>query len=342
MTPTSVSQVLAVAIENRQPVLITGEPGIGKTDIVKSAASEAEADLIVTHPVVDQPIDYKGLPYVGNGEAKFLAYGNLKALVEAKRPTVCFMDDLGQATQAVQAAVMQLILAREIDGVRISDQVSFLAATNDHRHGAGVSGLLEPLKGRFATILPMEADLDEWIRWAHAKLVPQELIAFLRFRPELLSAFTRTAAMTNSPNPRSWAHVAAWQRTRLDSALWREVFSGAVGESAANEYVSFLETIRDMPNPVAVFEEPELAPIPSRPDILYALCGALVSQGIKRGAEAAARAVVPYARRLLAAGRGEFGVVLFRDSLERIVGFGDAPAVMAEMSNGGAIANAIF
>lgn len=48
----------------------------------------------------------------------------------ATKLTACFIDDLGQATPAVQAAAMQLILALTLNGHRVSDQVVFVAATN--------------------------------------------------------------------------------------------------------------------------------------------------------------------------------------------------------------------
>ncbi len=43
---------------------------------------------------------------------------------------VCLLDDLGQAPPAVQAAAMQLLLARRVNGHAVSDHVTFLAATN--------------------------------------------------------------------------------------------------------------------------------------------------------------------------------------------------------------------
>jgi len=54
----------------------------------------------------------KGLPFVVNNNAEFLPFGNLRKLINADKLTVCFFDDLGQATPAVQSSAMQLILSR--------------------------------------------------------------------------------------------------------------------------------------------------------------------------------------------------------------------------------------
>ena len=119
MTPKQLSQLLARTIPTKMPVLIKGAPGVGKTDIVRQACAEANVELIISHPVVDEPIDYKGLPSIRDDHAEFLPFGQLRALITAVRPTVYFMDDLGQAPPAVQAAAMQLILARRINGSRL-------------------------------------------------------------------------------------------------------------------------------------------------------------------------------------------------------------------------------
>ena len=128
MRPSAVSALLAQAIAHREPVMLVGAPGVGKSDLVGQAADAAGAALIVSHPVVSDPTDYKGLPYATNGRADFLPFAELRAAVEAVEDTVFFLDDLGQAPPAVQAAAVQLLLARRVNGHRVADCVTFLAA----------------------------------------------------------------------------------------------------------------------------------------------------------------------------------------------------------------------
>ena len=81
---------------------------------------------------------------------------------------------------------MQLILARQVNGHKISDKVIFIAATNRRQDRAGVTGILEPVKSRFATIIQLDVDADIWIEWAFENDMPAELIGFIHFRPSLL------------------------------------------------------------------------------------------------------------------------------------------------------------
>jgi len=90
-------------VHTKLPILIKGAPGVGKTDIIKEACDKSNNHLIISHPVVSDPVDYKGFPYVIDNEAHFLPFEDLNQLIQAAAPTVYFMDDLGQAPAAVQA-----------------------------------------------------------------------------------------------------------------------------------------------------------------------------------------------------------------------------------------------
>lgn len=321
LTPKQLFSFLQTAIPNRLPVLITGAPGIGKTDVVRQACAAAGAELITTHPVVSDPTDYKGMPAITTGadgtpEAKFLPFNDLTALIHADRPTVYFLDDLGQAPPSVQAAVMQLLLARRINGHAVSDQVTFFAATNRRQDRAGVQGLLEPVKSRFATIVELEVDLDSWCQWALAHDIPAEIISFTRFRPGLLHDFQPTNDLTNSPSPRTLHNVARLMQAGVTKELEYTLFAGAAGEAFAAEFLGFLKIFRSLPSPDAVLLNPNNHVIPTDPATCYALCGALA----RRASENNFDAVCTIANRMraenAATGGAEFGVVLISDATQ--------------------------
>jgi hypothetical protein len=309
MTPNQLSTYLQFAIKNRFAVLIKGAPGIGKSDIVTSAAQQAGAHLIISHPVVSDPTDYKGLPFAKDGKANFLPFDELQMLIDASGPTVYFLDDLGQAPASVQAACMQLILARRINGHKVSDHVTFIAATNRKEDKAAVSGLLEPVKSRFASIVELEVSPDDWVKWALNNNMPIELIAFIRFRPELLEKFTPTKDIVNSPSPRTIASIGKQQAANLPKDIELEVFTGAAGEAFALEYTAFLELFRNMPNVDKIILNPTGAEVPTQPGILYGLSGALAHKMNDNNIDA----IVTYLERL----PGEMAVCCMKDAITR-------------------------
>jgi hypothetical protein len=313
LKPSQLRELLIKAVPARHNVLVKGAPGIGKTDIVVQAAKALDANLLVMHPVVSDPTDFKGMPWVvdheGRKVAVFLPFHELEALIDAKKLTICFPDDLGQAPPAVQAAFMQLLLSRSINGHVISDFVSFVAATNRKADKAGVSGVLEPVKSRFKTIVELQPDVDDWVEWGLKTGVPTELIAFIRHRPNLLWDFKPTTDLTNTPCPRTVAAVGDWMKLQLSKDLEYTVYSGAAGEGFAAELMGFLKIYRTLVSPDAILMNPEGVKVPTDPAALYATCVGLAA----KTTETTIERVVKYSFRLPA----EFSVLLIRDALRK-------------------------
>jgi hypothetical protein len=272
MKATDLNEFLQFMITNNFPVLIKGRPGIGKSDIVASVAETLNAKLIISHPVVSDPTDYKGLPFAGtDGSAHFMPFGELNELIHATEKTIFFLDDLGQAPVSVQAACMQLILARRINGHKISENVTFIAATNRKEDKAGVSGLLEPVKSRFASIIELETHTKDWVQWGLQNNMPLELIAFVRFKETLFEKFEATKELVNSISPRTVSRVGMMQNAGLKKSMEFEAFRGACGETFATEYCAFLKMFRDLPTIEQIILNPNTAPVSDDPSVLYAV-----------------------------------------------------------------------
>ena len=63
VTSSQLVELLTAYVPARLPVLITGRPGIGKSDIVEQVARATGHELLISHPVVEDPTDSKGLPF---------------------------------------------------------------------------------------------------------------------------------------------------------------------------------------------------------------------------------------------------------------------------------------
>src|SRR5437016_13057598 len=74
----------------------------------------------------------------------------------------------------------------------LPDGWAIVAAGNRDSDRAVTTRMLTPLRNRFVH-LDFEVDMQEWCEWAVRSDILFEVIAFLRFRPELLSAFDRDA-----------------------------------------------------------------------------------------------------------------------------------------------------
>lgn len=341
MKPSELTTFLTAAIARRHPILITGSPGIGKTSIVEQAAIAAGNDLVVSHPAVADPTDAKGFPWVKAGAkvAEFLPFGETAKVLHSKRPTTWFLDDLGQAPPSVQASYMPWLLARQVNGHRLPDHVTIIAATNRRTDRAGVSGVLEPVKSRFTAIVELVPSVDEWCQWALGRNdIPPELVGFIRFRPEKLNAFIPSADLVNCPIPRTWHAAGQILTMQLPAGVESEAIAGAIGEATAAELLAFIRLFRQLPNIDAILMNPDSAPIPTQISVLHAVTAALAV----RANETNFARVTTYANRLVQAGHGEFATCMVRDAVQRNPDLATTQAFVRLMSSdlGGLISGA--
>jgi hypothetical protein len=281
MNPTSLKRVLRKTIQEKKPVLIYGPPGVGKTDVITQIVEELQQKLIIFLPSISEPIDYKGLP-VFNQEteiASFVPFDVLNELVTADEPTIVFVDDFGQANQSVQAALMNLFRARRVGDRQISEHITFVLATNDKNHHAGVGGILEPIKSRMISLIELTVSLEDWIQWALQKQLDPSLIGFMRLRGnELLSKFEPTTSLSNSPSPRAQEAVSTIIKMGFPRDIEFELIEGAAGTGYATEIRGFLSLFRNLVSPEEILHDPANVEIPAdNPMVTYAYCGSLAS-----------------------------------------------------------------
>lgn len=290
MYPSNVKELLSEYLfPNYMASMLTGQPGCAKTDLVNESSSAAKFDQYVFHPAVSDPTDFKGMPCIttdakGNQQAEFLPFTELRIICHAKKPTVVFMDDIGQAPASTQAACMQLLHARRLNGVRVSDKVVFVAATNRKSDRSGVSGVLEAVKSRFVTIIPVEINLDDWCTWAYENNMPPVLIAFNRWRPTHLASFEAVPEIVNTASPRTIAHVGQLYNLGLPAHLQLEAFSGAAGEAFGSEFFAFLDVHEGLPDADLAMKNPDAITMPGKDDFgtLFAFGEAIAARAERK------------------------------------------------------------
>lgn len=325
LRPKQIVMAVAACVRAGKPILVKSGPGCGKSDLISAVCKDLGHDIILSHPPVEDPTDSKGIPWYDADlkQMRFMPVGQIAKALKATRPTVWFVDDLGQAPESVQKAYMQWFLAREVDGNRLPDCVTFVAATNRRSDRAGVSGLLEPVKSRFCTIVELEPNVEDWSEWALDHDQPPELIAYLRnVKADALYRFEPSADIVNSPCPRTWSHVGEIMRMGLpDGDVRLSMFAGAVGEAAAVEFNGYLKIVNDAPSVDDVIHAPSTTAIPQNPAACYALSASLAHRANAKNVGA----IFTYVKRMHKAEKGEFCAFLLRDMLRKDRSIKDTP-----------------
>jgi hypothetical protein len=272
MKPSGIAGALMILVRARQPVFIWSGPGTGKSSVVTQVAAALRLQLRDVRALLLDPVDLRGLPFLGSdGRSKWATPDFLPQDGEG----ILFLDELNAAPAMVQASCYQLILDRKLGEYTLPDGWAIVAAGNRDCDRAVTTRMPTPLRNRFVH-LDFEVDLQEWCEWAIQAGIRPEVIAFVRFRPELLSAFNRDA--NAFPSPRSWefgSRILGSPGSASSRALEHELIAGAVGAGAATEFSGFLRMFRELPDIDAVLMNPQRAPVPEGASAQYAVASAL-------------------------------------------------------------------
>lgn len=269
MKSSAISSALRALVAARQPVFVWGGPGIGKSAVVRQLAAQLQVALQDVRALLLDPVDLRGLPFLGSdGRSKWAT----PEFLPQDGSGILFLDELNAAPAMVQASCYQLVLDRKLGEYTLPRDWAIVAAGNRDSDRAVTTRMPAPLRNRFVH-LEFEADSQEWSEWAIQAGIRPEVIAFLRFRPEVLSLFDRDA--NAFPSPRSWEFVSRILDSTPSQYLEYELFAGSVGSGAATEFSAFLQMFRELPNVDAILLDPLHEPVPEKAAAQYAIASAL-------------------------------------------------------------------
>ncbi|WP_201846089.1 AAA family ATPase [Myceligenerans indicum] len=299
---------LALAVAADVPVLLWGEPGIGKTSAITQLADSFDLPLTTVIASVHEPSDFNGLPVVGDDPARQgipMAPPDWAVRLVRDGRGLLFLDELSTAPPAVQAALLRVVLERQVGALRLPDGVRIVAAANPRSSAADGWELSAPLANRFVhltwrhddgvvvrglagtwprAVLP-ELDRD---RVTEAVAVARKAVCtFLEARPALIHQLPATETRRGGawPSPRSWETavrlIAFATAADVDRDVLAPLVKGAVGDGAGFELLAALDRM-DLPDPEELLADPAAAVLPERGDLRQAALDAVVLAVKKR------------------------------------------------------------
>ncbi|MFG2595893.1 AAA family ATPase [Streptomyces sp. NPDC048462] len=301
--PDTQLEALTLAVAADLPVILWGEPGIGKTAALTQLAASLELPLTTVIASVHEPSDFSGLPIVGDDPAEqgvpMAPPDWAVRLVRAGRGLL-FLDELSTAAPAVQAALLRLVLERRIGSLRLPPEVRIVAAANPRSSAADGWELSPPLANRFVH-LQWAHDHEVVVRglggtWPRATLprlspgaLPQAVefarravCGLLSARPALVHRLPSNEARRGGPwpSPRTWDMTLSLIAFATAAGSSREVLSalvrGTVGDGPGLELLASLDRM-DLPDPELLLADPAGAVLPERGDLRQAALDGVVA-----------------------------------------------------------------
>ncbi|GEB54485.1 AAA family ATPase [Streptomyces gardneri] len=296
-------EALTLAVAADLPVLLWGEPGIGKTAALTQLAASLDLPLTTVIASVHEPSDFSGLPVVGDDPAEqgipMAPPDWAVRLVRAGRGLL-FLDELSTATPAVQAALLRLVLERRVGALRLPPGVRIVAAANPRASAADGWELSPPLANRFVHLrwthdheVVVRGLGGTWPRATLPRLDPAKLPGAVDFarravcgllaaRPALVHRLPSGETQRGGawPSPRSWEMTLQLIAFATAAGSARDVLSllvrGTVGDGPGLELLAALDRM-DLPDPEALLADPDDADLPERGDLRQAALDGVVA-----------------------------------------------------------------
>jgi len=301
------------------PVMLWGAPGVGKSQMVAQVARKHQVAVIDIRLSQMEPSDLRGIPFRSGNQVEWAVPALLPDSDRHGLEGILFLDEITSAPPAVSAAAYQLILDRRLGEYQVPEHWAIFAAGNRQGDRGVTYTMPAPLANRFSHF-EVETNLDDWVIWAYRNAIDERIIAFLRFRPELLFDFDPAHNPVAFPSPRSWEFAHRGLR-KFDHhpQLLQSALQACVGPAAGVELHAFVNSLGQMPDLDAIIAGRETA-VPDEIDLQYAVAAALVGRAIRASEQGVAQETIGNILRY--AGRfpqREMGVMLVSD-MHRAIG----------------------
>ncbi len=237
-------------------IMIRGEHGIGKSEIVHAVAEHICLPLVDQRVALMSPGDMIGVPnHALIQEQNVTNFAPPGWLAKAcSEPVVLFLDEANRGDIGVQNAAMQLFLDRRL-GDNILHPGTFVFAAVNTGWKYSVQSM-DPAQLSRMAVYDLLADADQWLLWAAAtnadgvENIHPVIRMFIEINRQFLFTTKDVEEGAISPTPRSWKRLNdAMLKCGLDPNMLKDgtlpgiahhLFTSYVGIEAAAVLENFL------------------------------------------------------------------------------------------------------
>lgn len=266
-----------IAVDMREPIMLWGQPGVGKSECVAQVCNDYKGTLVDIRLSQYDSVDLRGIPVPHeNGLTVWqapstLPFKNNDAFDSTPdKPIFLFLDEVNSAAPAVAAVAYQLINDRAVGEHQLMDNVVVIAAGNRESDRGVTNRMPTPLANRF-THVEVGVDVNSFCEYAQSVGLPAIGVAFLQFRKPLLSTFDPTKPDKAFATPRSWVKALRYYASGMPAAIKQTAIVGAIGEGPAAEFMGFADVWQSMIPIKAIIADPAGVALPEDLSMTYAV-----------------------------------------------------------------------
>lgn len=259
--------------------LLEGEPGIGKSSIMKTLKDKlGDGYAYAYFDCAQKDLGDIAMPSP-NRELRVTEYFPNAALqLQSGKPVVIMLDEFAKAPLPVQNMLHPLLEEhnRRLGDVALTDGSIVLMTSNLSTDGVG-----DVIKGhtlnRVSRVRVAKPDADQWLGWAVNNNIDPVVMAWVKQFPQALSSYIEgnqgdnpyiynpKAMQKSYVSPRSLSRASNIVRNRgkVSANALTAALAGTIGEAAARDMQAFIAYQDQLPTWESITTNPKTAPVPT-------------------------------------------------------------------------------
>lgn len=311
--------------------LLQGEPGIGKSSILKQIAD----DLGYDHAYIDVPnldLGDIAMPVIDHETKTTRYYPNARFKVHEGKPVVIMLDEFTKGADPVKNMLHPMLEKANprLGDISLNDNNIVFLTGNLTTDGVGDS-LKAHSRNRLVPVTIAKPTAEEWIEWGMNNGIEAEVLAWANQYPHIFASYTDPAQNDNpyiyNPrkhqlafvSPRSLATASNIVRARkeLDADTVIAALTGAIGEAGARDMQAYIEFSDQLPTWEATIKDPAKTKIPQSPGA----CAIVVFGAISRVTKETITPFMEYLERFDAEWQAVFAINIAKTPSKQSIAF---------------------
>ena len=284
-TPVDLKDVpgLIATIGHHRTILLRGEPGIGKSTVLKMLQKDLgnEYDYIyVDCPVMDVSDIVMRIP---DHETKTLqSYVSELFKLKSDKPKMIMLDEVTKANKLLQVIFTRLMLERTVGDTALPAGSIVFATGNNVSDGVGDT-LSAHVINRLCIVNVRKPDAARWNLWATDNSISRIIRSWVAMNPNSLASyldggqeenpyiFNPARPVTSFVTPRSLvgADEVVKNRDKLGNYVTQAALAGLCGAAFADAIAAFMSMEKELISVKDILANPDTVMMPEKPAALF-------------------------------------------------------------------------
>ena len=272
------AEELIATVGRNVTIHMRGQPGIGKSSILKTLATRFPNHTPVYIDCADLDLGDLAMPAMNHETKTTTFYPNERFAIHEDKPVIIMLDEITKASEPVKNMLLPVMLERRLGSVKFHPDSIVYSTGNLTTDGVGDT-MKAHAKNRLTSVTIRNPNDDEWVNWGVDNGLAPEVLAWVKQFPHSLACYTDESQKENmyiynprkqqdafvSPRSLEKASFIVKQRHLLGEDTTMVALTGTIGESASRDMSAYFSLADGLPTKESIYQEPEKAMLPNDP-----------------------------------------------------------------------------